>query len=263
MISIVSSMHKRDTDLWLKTLEMQTADIEVVLVVYNDFVPLGMQSDNGVQQHPFKFKVVHVEGPEGPYPEAWLKNIGIKASTGDVICCTNIDILYTEEFFAEVENNCRPDTLVEATRFDTPEGTTAIVEGGNIKMNVPETGMMNIVIDPNIAIPALTRAVGDCQAMRRSDWEELTGYNENFIGWGGLDTDLECRAILAGKSIHTLGFAATQESGNRVSHYHLWHPRDLGRMREEGWKNKEFLDETLSKGVTGPNEKWGEVGVPA
>ena len=160
---------------------MQTAEIEVILVVYNDFVPVGMQSDNGIENYPFPFKVIHVEGDNGPYPEAWLKNIGIKAAASDVICCTNIDILYTEDFFLQVEKNCRQDTLVEATRFDTPKGTTARVDGGNIKMEIPDGAMLNIVIDPDCGFPALSRAVGDCQAMRRDCWNELKGYNETFV----------------------------------------------------------------------------------
>jgi len=261
MISIVSSMHKRDVSLWLTSLSYQTASIEVVLVVYDDFSPpIGMQSDNGIEDYPLDIKIIQVDKVDGPYPEAWLKNIGIKAASHDVVCCTNIDIVYTEDFFAQVENSCKEDTLVQATRFDTPEGTETRITGGNIVMDMPKGSSMNIVVDPSHDFLALSRAVGDCQAMRKEDWEELTGYNESFVGWGGLDTDLECRAILAGKNIFTIGFAANQDSGKRVSHYHIWHQRDINRIIKEGFANKERLVDGLNGREIQANSKWGEHG---
>jgi hypothetical protein len=253
-------MHKRDISMWLKTLSMQTVDLEIILVVYNDYVPQGMQSDNGIEDYPVNLKIINVEGPDGPYPEAWLKNIGIRAASGDVVCCTNVDILYTEDFFKCIEDACKPGVLVQATRFNTPEGTTVSLDKENIRIDMPEGSSMDITIDPEVDVPAMARAVGDCQAMVEEDWEDLTGYNEAFVGWGGLDTDLECRVLLAGKSVYNIGFAAPQRDGVRVSHYHAWHPRDFDKMQDEGWKNKEHLDVTLKEGNTSPNKEWGEYG---
>jgi len=261
MISIVTSVHKRDISLWLESLSMQTNAhaLEVVLVVYDDDIgepSIVKQSDNGLMEIPVK--VVNVERIAGAYPEAWLKNIGVRAAAGDVVCCTNIDILYTEDFFQEIERACTSGTLVQATRFDTPEGTTAEAINGTIRLSVPEGESLNVVVDPREGIATIPKASGDCQAMRKDDWVDMRGYNENMVGWGGLDTDLECRALLMGKSIHQLGFNCPLTNGVKVSHYHLWHEKNVDRSREEGVANGVVLNELLASGELQCNQTWGE-----
>ena len=75
---------------------------------------------------------------------------------------------------------------------------------------------------------------------------------------GGLDTDLECRALLAGKNVFTLGFGALQPGESKVSHYHLWHSRNMEKMRKEGFANQDRLHAMLNEGNVCPNDTWGE-----
>ena len=44
-------------------------------------------------------------------------------------------------------------------------------------------------------------ARGDCQAFRKEFVAELGGYDEDFLGWGYLDSDLEQRCERAGWSL--------------------------------------------------------------
>jgi len=245
MISVVSSVHNRDIDLWYKSLAMQTAIIELILVVYDDDKNYQPPED-----FPHIHGIIQVDKIDGPYPEAWLKNIGIKHARGDVIACTNIDIIYTENFFQTIEDNCSPGTLVQATRFDIPELSTVEARDGGIYVST-EGENLHIICQP-VDTPVIGKASGDCQCMMREDWEDLKGYNENMKGWGGLDVDLECRAILSGRNVFQTGFSTG------VVHYHVWHPRDRKANIANGHENHEVLKAFLKGNLQNPNETWGE-----
>lgn len=246
-------MHKRNIDLWLASLEMQSIRLEVILVVYDD-------KDFEIPETPMCVWPIHVDKVEGAYPEAWLKNIGIRHARGDVIACTNTDIIYTRDFFEQVENHCQPGTLVQATRFDTPEGTVVTVEDQSVHLAIPEGKLCHVICQPFYGVPVIPKASGDCQAFTREDWADLTGYNEDMKGWGGLDTDLECRAILAGKNIFQMGFDVSQNETAKVSHFHVWHETDILKNSEAAKMNQDVLTDVLEKGTLRPNEVWGQNG---
>ncbi len=74
-------------------------------------------------------------------------------------------------------------------------------------------------------------------SMEKSLLEEVNGFNEDFIGYGGEDTELECRLRRAGARFRWIRHLAIQ--------YHLYHP-----MRAGNQANTAVLEETLASGQT-------------
>lgn len=73
-------------------------------------------------------------------------------------------------------------------------------------------------------------------SMERSLLEEINGFNEDFIGYGGEDTELECRLRRAGARFRWVRHLAIQ--------YHLYHPTRAGNKA-----NIAVLEQTLASGA--------------
>lgn len=69
-----------------------------------------------------------------------------------------------------------------------------------------------------IGHPEKPTLAGNNIGIWRSDFERLNGFDENFNGWGGEDTDLGYRVRRLGRRIESI-LDATHTC-------HLWHPRD-------------------------------------
>ncbi len=74
-------------------------------------------------------------------------------------------------------------------------------------------------------------------SMARSLLEEINGFNEDFIGYGGEDTELECRLRRAGARFRWVRHLAIQ--------YHLYHPVRAGNQA-----NVAALERTLASAQT-------------
>ena len=66
-------------------------------------------------------------------------------------------------------------------------------------------------------IPMRPRLTGNNIALWRSDFDRVNGFDENYVGWGFEDTDLQRRLIRAGVRVKTIL--------HRTCAYHLWHER--------------------------------------
>jgi len=62
--------------------------------------------------------------------------------------------------------------------------------------------------------------LGSNFSLERSLFEEVNGFNEDFIGYGGEDTELECRLRMAGARLLWVRHRAIQ--------YHVFHPARSG-----------------------------------
>ena len=216
-MDVVVTCKNRRGDLrrWCESIKAQ--NVWPVIVDYNSLNPL-----TGKEKYlPPGTQVIRVTGGDDTkYPEASLKNIGIKFALGrttgpgyfsDSIACTNIDIVYQKDFFYEIGGRFRENVLVQAIRLDSPEGSF-VTPDGQIKGAQGST----IVCLPMLG--GIAVASGDCQAMMKKDWEKLNGYNENMLGWGVLDNDLTTRAIYMGFDVNIMGYLG------HPNHIHCWHP---------------------------------------
>ena len=78
------------------------------------------------------------------------------------------------------------------------------------------------------------RLTGGNVGIWREDFERVNGYDQNFIGWGFEDRDLQYRLCRAGVRMYSsVGWAHS---------YHLWHPRDPSFVRNgEGTPNRRYF----------------------
>jgi glycosyltransferase involved in cell wall biosynthesis len=64
--------------------------------------------------------------------------------------------------------------------------------------------------------PRLPRLTGCNIGVWRSDYEAVNGFDENFVGWGLEDRDLQLRLSRQGSRFHSIL--------RRTACYHIWHP---------------------------------------
>lgn len=67
-----------------------------------------------------------------------------------------------------------------------------------------------------LRLPMRPRVSGNNMAMWRDDFEFVNGFDENYVGWGLEDLDLQLRLYRAGIRFHTIL--------HRTQILHLWHP---------------------------------------
>lgn len=67
-----------------------------------------------------------------------------------------------------------------------------------------------------LPFPMLPRLTGNNIALWRNDFDTINGFDENFVGWGLEDRDLQRRLAMAG--------IRTKSILHRTAAYHLWHP---------------------------------------
>ena len=77
------------------------------------------------------------------------------------------------------------------------------------------------------------RMTGNNIGIWRRDFERINGYDENFVGWGLEDRDLQLRLSRLGLQFQSIL--------GRTAAYHLWHPFDVTFARNSaGTKNREY-----------------------
>lgn len=239
-ISVVCCCHGRERALkqWLESIEVQTVRSSIEAVVVTD--------------EPMDGPFVNVVAPQfrGPFPEAWWKNIGIRAATHDVVATTNADITYRPDFFEKVLSCVAPHKLVQAIRLDAPEGLF-IGPNGVVDM---QRCSMTLDFDAKVnEMPVPITACGDLQAMYKEDWDRLSGFHEQLTGWGVADVDLSVRAIFAGMSVEYIGTGKTL-------HIHRGHPTDTEKNGWDAARNRALAVRSLRTVGFRPNgDTWGTI----
>ena len=252
MNAVIAAQRGRLDDClrWVKSIKSQTIADDIVIGIaifgYDEFELLANKLSDyknvclaPVHYHP------------GPFPEAWLKNIIIKRLFGtDVtkICATNIDIVYSTDFFEKVFAKTDDRTLVQALRLDVSRrlhNETPVLRDCMVR------GFSSILSrDTNTPIPIT--ACGDCQSMTVANWEKLSGYNEKMVGWGVLDNDLTTRALMAGLSVNIVGY-------EECVHVHQDHPRDVVSAGIQEYMNRYHMVTGINAGQFRANETWGGI----
>ena len=229
LVSVVGVVYNRAESVrrWLKSLSLQReVDLEVILVNYSSTDNLREL----LREPEVSYKEIVVDRVakyEDRFPEAYLKNAGIKVASGDVIVSTNVDLVYEPTFMRRVAAFCGNGFLVEAVRRDISTGVTVTPEARVVVGD--GTPPASVVNDYNEwGIPLVAGA--DCQAMRKAYWHKLRGYDEELEGWGSLDSDMTCRAILSGMSVLILGL-------DFVNYVHAKHPANQEKNFKEALEN--------------------------
>ena len=182
----------------------------------------------------------------GVFNEARAKNIGIRQASGSYIISTNADIVFEKNFLLALDALFAvfPDRLALCMRCDLDKG---VVENHGEK-----------VVDELEALRRLDSTVqrshwwvGDCQASKKENFEEIRGFNEDFVGWGRLDNDLRSRMEEAGKRAFWLNpftFIAHQN-----------HEQDLKTVRAQAESNDRVLAKKYPDFCRNLEGDWGQI----
>ena len=155
-------------------------------------------------------------------------NIGIQAARGELVFCTDADMIFAPNFVAQLlvqaaSHGGERGALVVAPCFDLPEGAAdRLAEVADFQ-------------DLRLAAARReTNGTGACQVASRAFFEAVRGYDEAFQYWGAEDDDLAHRAARYGLTRVSLGA--------EVAMLHQWHPtmkhdRPWQRFRNK-WRYK-------------------------
>lgn len=249
MISVVGAVCNRSKDVkrWLHSLAPH--DLEAILVDYGSEDGL----DGVLERSPCPVKVIRLgKFPVDGFPEAHLKNIGIREASREFVACTNVDVAYDPEFWRNVATCCNQGVLVQAVRKNAPPGVTVNPDASYDEPKDRAPFSITNDIHPLQFGPGTPIvAGGDMQAMHRDDWALFRGYDERICGWGGVDSDLMVRALMFGYSLVVLG--------HKYARYvHTWHDFDGGKQIEDTKRNHKIIMDGINCGTIARNQdSWG------
>lgn len=185
-------------------------DIEVVLVEQDR----GPQLTIDALPANCTYHFVH---NQGPFNKAWGLNVGFRKSSGAVVGFGDADMVMNTDALMSSYERCRSE--FEAMKpygqhVDLTQEESESVRGGNWTFNPDRKG-----------VPRNREGIGEsvcfCGGLfliRRGVYEDLGGFDEQFLGWGGEDDAMTSKLSRLGK----LSGSATDQIA-----CHLWHERDI------------------------------------
>jgi glycosyltransferase involved in cell wall biosynthesis len=208
----------------------------------------------------FAFGIVHVKHEDLGFRRARILNRAILSSSSDRLIFADVDCLPHARF---VENHMRfltPGVIITGRRVhvsrDSVPSMEQILSSGlgygparllglwlRGKARVVEHG----VVTPLFYESSFDGILGSNFSACKPDLLAVNGFNEEFVGYGWEDTDLEFRLKLAGCRLRNLR--------NRVIQFHLLH----AQRSEENDGNREVFERTKSSGSARAAIGLGEV----
>lgn len=196
----------------------------------------------------YDFQIVYAWHPrQGPRRSA-TRNNGIRHATGDYLIFIDADFaLLPGAIHSHIEAARRRYFAAGRCKYTTEGQCRRIIEEGASE-SLLEAIYASLSDEPIekehsrfvrsallrrlwLAPPRKVSFGGHFSAFKK-DIEAVNGYDENFVGWGGEDTDFATRMVRA-------GFRGTSVIKTaRV--LHLWHPNEMGSKHWKEGVNMEY-----------------------
>jgi len=198
----------------------------------------------------YPFRIVHAWQPKDGFRLSAVRNNGIRHSSGDYLIFLDCDFAVLPGTIRCHTQHAQPKRFL-AGRFDylSEEATKELMVQGitserleNLYAELPEKFITrehwkfirySILIRLHLA-DARKQRCSSHFSIHRKDMEEINGYDENFVGWGGEDEDISLRMVKAGYR----GYSIIREA----KALHLWHPTELGNKHWKEGSNVEYLN---------------------
>lgn len=154
---------------------------------------------------------------EGPFNKAWGLNVGFRNSSGSVVGFGDADMVMDAAALMDCYARCHNE--FEAMKpYDrhvdlTPEESEH-VRNGNWTANPDRHGLPR----NREGVGEFVCFCGGLFLIRRDAYEEVGGFDEQFLGWGGEDDAMSSKLSRLGK--HSASVS------NQVA-CHLWHERSI------------------------------------
>ena len=177
---------------------------------------------------------------------ATCRNEGVASSTAPYLIFLDGDLLVPPDFIAKQLARRIPHVAMAGDSCYLDRETTARISEVEIRSGkflewVPPREKRRLArkafrarLYNWIRHPTCPRLKGGNIAMGREDYERVNGYDENFMGWGLEETDLQYRLSRCGVRF--------KSSLDWTTTYHLWHERDPSFMpRAHGTNNERYM----------------------
>jgi glycosyltransferase involved in cell wall biosynthesis len=167
--------------------------------------------------------------PHHGFQPARCRNEGVAATQAPYLLFTDGDCLLPPDHVAAHLSHRRVGTVIagDCYRFDAATSeriTEAVVRSIAYAQWVPRHEKLRIAntafrgrIHWLLRRRMRPRLTGCNIGLWRNDFERINGFDENFVGWGLEDWDLQLRLSQLGLRFRSILF--------RTAAYHLWHPR--------------------------------------
>ena len=180
---------------------------------------------------PAGVRYLHLPHPSDPlgWRKAWALNVGVQAAQAPVVVCHDADILvpvgYAREALRVLAEGAEVAQLGRFLFYLGPSASAQVIASGSLRgAAAPDRVSQNWP--------------GGTIAIRRRTFEEIGGFDEEFVGWGGEDNEFFDRCLSRRFARHA-----------HLPFVHLWHPeqprkddpmyREEARIRLEGFLNRD------------------------
>jgi len=243
-ISLIIPIYKKKEfiELALKSINRQT---------YKNFEVIITEDDNTLKEFiddlrkDLNYKLIHVQQEDLGYRRNTALNNGLKVSSGEIIAVIDQDCIVHSKFLEEYVKNYNKGDLLTGRRVNLGKRfTKKIIKNKKIKFSILElllSDSPNKKIIEGLYIPWLSlnhnpRILGSNFAIRRQVLKSINGFNEDYIGYGLEDVDLEKRVVMNGGKRFSMK--------NKSIQYHLYHPEPQGSV-EKFQLNREILEKVI------------------
>lgn len=175
--------------------------------------------------------ITYVWQPDEGFQLAKIRNRSVAASTGEYIIQVDGDIILGRRFVADHVALARPGVMLRGRRvcLTDPRSRRLCAEGRLPHLGLFSPGVEKRRLNAARLLPLARwlapryrkhRAgiMGCNMSFWRKDFDDVNGYDENFVGWGCEDSDLATRMEMNGVGKMDIKFAAT------AWHLHHGHP---------------------------------------
>lgn len=260
LVSVVITTYNR-SDALLAVLQglCQQTDTRFEVIIADDGSREEHQRAIQTSAQARALKAVHVWHPDVGFTTSRVRNLGVAASHGDYIVFLDGDCVPEVDFIARHKRLAQAGHFVNGSRVLLSQAfTQRVLEGKEhicgrsrwywLRQRLQGrasklTGLLRLP-DGNFR----TRRAFSWKGIRscnmgiwRSDYVQVNGFDESFVGWGHEDADIVLRLHNSGV-VRKNGFCATEV-------FHLWH-KEAARNQES--QNARTVRERAKTTVTQP-----------
>ncbi|MBI1247232.1 glycosyltransferase [bacterium] len=251
VVSVIVSTYERPWHLanCLRSLGNQCVDPFQFEVIVTDDGSAGPETEQSVRSFADHFmgRVTFLTQPKEGFRLAKSRNRAVVVSRGKQLVFLDGDCIAPPHFVRSMTAGLRSNVVMASDCYRLSEKATSRVNDLAIDCWSIENEIdrherrrlhakaVRARIYGWLRIPMRPRLTGCAFACMREDLLSVNGFDENFVGWGLEDRDLQRR--FAAQSIRT----AT--ALHRVKAIHQWHPHDATFSRNaEGTANRAYFE---------------------
>ncbi|WP_158265633.1 glycosyltransferase [Blastopirellula marina] len=251
-VSIVVTTFERPNHLrnCLRSLENQDYNPRCYEVIVADDGSRGSETEGCVAEFATHWpgRTLFLTQPKKGFRLATCRNKAAAVSSGRIVIFLDGDCVVPPQFVRAMVDELRPRTVVAGDCYRlTQEATESIdlprIDTWDIEQVISHKESKRLRrkafrarIYSLLSVPMRPRLTGCAFACHREDLLSVNGFDENFVGWGFEDRDIQRRFLLNGIRTRTVL--------HRVKAIHLWHPFDPTFSRNgEGTANRTYYEQ--------------------